>query len=872
MGRPTGTTAEFAETSSDDQRRFAEISNSEAQVKQVPSDIFEAVQNRLRSGEAHFRSIYEHAHMGIGISDFDGWFVGCNPAFARIVGYEEAELTGTLFADLVHPEDMEANTALFGPLLAREVDSFETVSRYIHKSGAPVWVHKYISLIFDAANEPTSILVLATDMTEIKRNELALAESEARFRMLADTIPALVFVADENGENIYSNPQFSAYTGFDQEMLFGDGWLNVIHPDDRQRGKETWEASWRDQQPYEAEYRFRAHSGDYRTFLVRSNPVRSGSGQIVQWVGTCTDIEDAVQLRDALAKSRIELQSVNVDLEAQVAARTSELTRANRSLQAEIKRNEAAQAALVQSQKLEALGQLTSGIAHDFNNILAAVAGGLALIETRVDDEFVKGLAKHCKDAAFRGAKLIKQMLAFARQEVLTPFPVDLAWLAGEVEPLITQTIPGNIVSLNFPADLPKVQIDPVLLETALLNLAVNARDAMPGGGELSISAKLSLAEERGRPLELAGKSAVAITVRDNGHGMPPEVIQRVTEPFFTTKERGKGTGLGLAMVHGFIVQSGGAMRIESRPGKGTSITLYLPCATEQGDAPTQTPVNSDSIVRGDAAILLVDDDADVRAITAAQLQDLGYSVTEAGSLSQALAVFDVGSHFDCIVSDVVMPGGDGIALAAAIRTRRRDVPFLFLTGQAEGDRVAGELTVQKPFTMSGLSQAVAGLVDRASDERATLAKIESRSRSNSIKDMLDLWIQARAIGKTPLLTTFDPNHCTAPRNLVVMKADPAHLPMRFEFVSAGDELESLLGRPLTGTELDVRGADGLGSIEDSYRRCVKTRLPVYDYTRMNLGEGEAEMFERLILPYSSDGRLVDRLVAIVVFGRIPAN
>jgi PAS domain S-box-containing protein len=872
MGRPPETTAKFAGTSSDDQRKSVEIGHSAAQSQQVRNAVHAAVQGRLRSSEAHFRGIYEHARMGLGITDIAGWFVGCNPAFARIVGYDEAELVGTLFADLVHPDDMEANTALFGPLLSREVDSFETVGRYIRKSGEPVWVHKYVSLIFDAADHPIGILVLATDMTEIKQNELALAESEARFRMLADTIPALIFVADQNGANIYANPQFSSYTGFDQEMLFGDGWLNVIHPDDRQRGKETWEASWRDQQPYEAEYRFRAHDGNYRTFLVRSNPVRNDNGQIVQWVGTCTDIEQAVNLREALAKSRIDLQSVNVDLEAQVIARTSELTRANRSLQAEIKRNEAAQAALVQSQKLEALGQLTSGIAHDFNNILAAVAGGLALIETRVDDDFVKGLAKHCKDAAFRGAKLIKQMLAFARQEVLTPFPVDLAWLAREVEPLITQTIPGNIVSLNFPADLPKVLIDPVLLETALLNLAANARDAMPGGGTLSISAKRSSAGERSRPAELAGLPAVVITVRDNGHGMPPEVIQRVTEPFYTTKERGKGTGLGLAMVHGFIVQSGGAMRIESHPGKGTAITLYLPCATDNGDAPIQGPPVSENIVRGDARVLLVDDDGDVRAITAAQLQDLGYTVTEAGSLSEALAVFDAASSFDCVISDVVMPGGDGIALAATIRARRRDVPILFLTGQAEGDRVAGELTVQKPFTMSGLSQAVAGLVERAFDERATLDKIISRSRSDSVKDMLDAWNAVRAIGKTPLFATFDPDHCTAPRNIAVMKADPAYLPTRFEFISAGEELEHILGRPLTGTELDGRGADSLGSIEDSYRRSMNTRLPVYDYTRMNLGDGEAEMFERLILPYSSDGRIADRLVAIVVFSKIPAH
>ncbi len=575
-----------------------------------------------------------------------------------------------------------------------------------------------ISYVSDALKYNFAPGEFICDMTKTRQQTLVLTQANDQFSILVDSIPALIFVADAHGQNIYSNTQFTHFTGIAADALLGNGWLDALHPEDCQRARETWQASWRGRQAYQAEYRFRAANGDFRPYLVRGNPVYDKNGSISYWVGTCTDIADAVEVRDALAKNRVELEAVNSNLERLVADRTSDLLRANLSLQAEIKRNKATHAALVQSQKLEALGQLTSGIAHDFNNILAAITGGMSLIENRVNDEYVKSLTRHCKDAAFRGAKLIKQMLAFARQEILTPYPVDLAWLAKELQPLIMQAIPGNIIELNFAADLPKVLIDPVLLETALLNLAVNARDAMPGGGKLSITAKLSLPGERARPCELTADCAVAISVRDNGTGIPPDIVQRVTEPFYTTKEPGKGTGLGLAMVHGFISQSGGAMRIESQPGKGTSVTLYLPCLTDTDTQPAEAAIISKNIVRGRANILLVDDDANVRAVTAEVLRDLGYIVIEASGYDGALAALDTSVHIDCVVSDVVMPGGDGIKLAAAIRANQNHIPIMFLTGRAEGERVVGEVVLQKPFKIDELSHAVADIIARSAARR----------------------------------------------------------------------------------------------------------------------------------------------------------
>ena len=571
----------------------------------------------------------------------------------------------------------------------------------------------------------------------------------------------------------------------------------------------------------------------------------------------------------ALAREQLEtgLQRANTQLETKVATRTADLVSANRALKAEIKRREATQAALIQGQKLEALGQLTSGIAHDFNNILASIAGGMSLIERRTDDDEIKVLTGHCQDAAFKGAKLVKQMLAFASQEVLAPSAVSLATLAEEVRPLITQAIPGNVVVIDLPADLPKVQIDAVMLETALLNLAVNARDAMPGGGSLAITATTSQPGDPGHPVELAAVPAVAIAVRDDGTGMPPEVVQRVTEPFFTTKAPGTGTGLGLAMVYGFVTQSGGALRIKSRPKQGTTVTLYLPFASDADIAPSPaTATQAEAARPGIGAIMLVDDDPTVRAIAAEQLRDLGYTVTAADGLAGAMALIDAGAVFDCVVSDVVMLGGDGIALAEAIRATQPALPILFMTGRADNARVAGETVVPKPFKIGELAGAVATAIARPAQEAATLEKIGARCRSRCVADMLDHWRTSKTVSKVPQFGDFDPDICAEPHRLAVIKADPAQLPMRFEVVSAGKELEALLGRPLHGTELDVRGLDGFGSIEESYRRAVKSGLPVFDTMRMDFGDGTPERFERIVLPYSSSGQITDRLVSVVVF------
>jgi PAS domain S-box-containing protein len=689
------------------------------------------------------------------------------------------------------------------------------------------------------------------------------------FQALAEVMPGLVFVTDDGGANVYTNPKFHEFSGRDAAALSGDGWLSVVDPGDRARIGGAWQHSAERGQPFETEFRMRRADGTHRMFLVRASPVTAADGRLVQWVGTGMDIEDTVAAREALAASRAELEAANAKLERRVKERTDELSRTNKTLRSEIKSRETMQAALHQSQKLEALGQLTSGIAHDFNNILAAIAGGFALIEKRAPDDYMRNIAEHCQAAAHRGAKLVKQMLAFARQEVLAPRNVDVVALIRDAEVLIRQAIPGTVVTVDVADDLPHVLIDPVLLETALLNLSVNARDAMPGGGTLSITAQLAPLDDARRPAELGGHDAVAISICDTGSGMPPEILQRVVEPFFTTKPPGMGTGLGLAMVHGFVTQSGGAMRIESEVGTGTTVTLFLRCGESDSEVDVSETPASHGPSTGEGTVLLVDDDADVRAITSLQLRDFGYTVVEAQDLASAIAAFDRVPNIDFVLTDVVMPGGDGVALAQDIRARRRDVPILFMTGRADSERVAGEMVIQKPFTPVALATLLTRIIETEARERATRARIATRLQSDCLADMLALWEGTKVAGRIPDFAGFDPDQCREPHRLAVLEVDAAFVPMRFRFVSAGSALEQALGMPLAGTELDVQGRDGAGSIEESYRRCVKTGQPVYDYTRMKLGDGVTERFERLVLPYSSGGRMVDRLVSVVVISAI---
>jgi signal transduction histidine kinase/CheY-like chemotaxis protein len=399
------------------------------------------------------------------------------------------------------------------------------------------------------------------------------------------------------------------------------------------------------------------------------------------------------------------------NLERLVAQRTEALELANEQLREESRRRERAQAALLQAQKLETMGQLVGGVAHDFNNLLMAVIGNLELLAKRIgDDARQTRLLRGAMEGARRGATLTQRLLAFARKQELQARATDALALVEDMRDLVARSVgPLVKVQIRTSGSLPPISVDPNQLEMALLNLAVNARDAMPAGGVLTISLERCVAAAD--QSELKPGAYIRLSVEDTGEGMDEATLARAVEPFFSTKGIGKGTGLGLSMVHGLADQSGGMFRLESRLGVGTKADLWLPLA--DGELETSAPEKPTHAESPAATILLVDDDALIAASTAALLEDLGHHVIEARSGPEALAVFQGGVRPDLVITDHAMPGMTGLDLAVALREQDSELPILLATGYAElqgGQRI--ELPrISKPYTQQQLSSEIGRLL-----------------------------------------------------------------------------------------------------------------------------------------------------------------
>jgi signal transduction histidine kinase len=419
-----------------------------------------------------------------------------------------------------------------------------------------------------------------------------------------------------------------------------------------------------------------------------------------------------------------ECQHLNEELELRVNERTGELATANRQLLAQIEEREKVESTLRQMQRLEAVGQLTSGVAHDFNNLLTVVLGNLEFVErglaaAGIDGALVQRLG-YMRSATERGARLTDQLLAFSRRQRLEPKPLDLNETVGAMRELLQSTMGGSIrITTKLDPSLWLALVDPTQLELAVLNLAINARDAMGVGGSLRVETENVNFERPAWPEEPPAGEYVSICVSDTGTGMSDDVRRKAFEPFFTTKEIGKGSGLGLSQVLGFAKQSGGGVRIVTKDGHGTSVHIYLPR--------TQNPVGStiepqfvhaaaDSV---SAIILLVDDDNDVREVTAAMLRDLGYKVHEAGSGGAALDILQREPRIDLMLVDYAMPGMSGADVARRVRATNPFVPTLFITGFADRTALAGvseSHIIGKPFRQTELAHKV----------RVTLAEAEA--------------------------------------------------------------------------------------------------------------------------------------------------
>jgi signal transduction histidine kinase len=462
----------------------------------------------------------------------------------------------------------------------------------------------------------------------------------------------------------------------------------AIHPDDRERVQAAIAQSIAGGTDYDIEYRLITSAGETRWIGIRAQPSYAADGTPLSLAGVSIDMTDRKRMEE-------ELRELAATLEQRVEQRTAELVHA--------------QEALRQSQKLEAMGQLTGGVAHDFNNLLTPIMGSLDLLHRKgLGDERERRLIAGALESADRARALVQRLLAFARRQPLEPQPIDVAALLVEIGPLIGTTLgPRIALTIDAPDPLPPAFADRNQIEMALLNLAVNARDAMADGGRLTISAA-SEDVAQGHA-ELVAGHYVRITVADTGTGMDEETRRRAIEPFYSTKTESGGTGLGLSMVHGLMHQLGGAMALDSMPGAGTDVALWLPVSARPLVVELRIDEEPQPAIEG--TVLLVDDQDLVRATTAHMLEELGFDIIHARSGEEALRLVEAGAAFDIVVTDHLMPGITGAELARAIRKRVAGARVLLVSGYADEDVAPDLPRLAKPFRAADLAERVRGLL-----------------------------------------------------------------------------------------------------------------------------------------------------------------
>ena len=545
---------------------------------------------------------------------------------------------------------------------------------------------------------------LAGDAAEMDRLTARLALSEGRLRSISCSLPGYIWMADQTGQLNFTTQAWLDYAGIGESDTLGSGWSQFVHSEDLPRVGAAWARSVTEGVPYSTEFRCRRWDGTYRWFLVRAEAERDASGAVLRWVGMNVEIEQQKTVEAAFT-------ALNTTLEQRVA-------------EASLAR-EQMEGALRQAQKMEAIGQLTGGIAHDFNNMLQSVLGSLDLIVRRLDQGRygeIRRLADMAIQGANRAASLTGRLLSFARRQALAPRALDANALVLGMEELIRNTVGGGVrIEFALASPLPAILCDPNQMESALLNLAINARDAMPDGGMLILGTAdvtITLAQTIGHPGVIPGRF-VELSVADTGFGMPEHVAVHAFEPFFTTKPQGLGTGLGLSQIYGFVRQSGGLVHLESAPGMGTTIRLQFP--RYDGPVLEELPSAQPPVTTGRRGIvLLVEDEVVIRTLASEALTEQGWTVIEAHNGVEALPILTSNPAIDIMVTDISLPGGmNGRDLAEAARQARPGLPVLFATGHAETALSDGPMPprtalIGKPFRLDILLEQVARLLAAA--------------------------------------------------------------------------------------------------------------------------------------------------------------
>ena len=553
---------------------------------------------------------------------------------------------------------------------------------------------------------PTTLISLAESALRGRRRQYeararleALSESEQQFRTLADSIPTLCWSADADGSINWYNRQWYEYTGTTPADMVGWGWQDVHDPAILPTVLGRWRAAIAASDPFEMVFPLRGADGSFRPFLTRVQPVRDRQGVVVRWFGTNTDISAQRAAED-------KLRLLADELEERVEQRTRE--------------REAAEDALRQAQKMEAIGQLTGGVAHDFNNLLTVIRGSVDLLRRDgVPEDKRARYIDAIGTTADRAAKLTGQLLAFSRRQALTPELFDAGASLREVVGMIGTLAGSRItIELTLADEAVFTLADRGQFDTAIVNMAINARDAMDGEGVLTITvATASVIPPTRNDVPVDG-DFLTVTIADTGSGIAADALDRIFEPFYTTKGVGTGTGLGLSQVVGFARQSRGDIRVATTLGKGTVFTLYLPRASRPSDQQSTVEAGAPASDGKGARVLVVEDNAQVGTFATQALRELGYDSVHAADAAAALAELERGhDRFDIVVSDVVMPGMSGVELGREVRRRYADLPFILTSGYSdvlakEGSH--GFDLLHKPYSVEQLAQVLARAARRS--------------------------------------------------------------------------------------------------------------------------------------------------------------
>lgn len=603
----------------------------------------------------------------------------------------------------IHPEDRERVSADIQEAMGRG-GAYRCEYRVRQDDGSYRWVEANGRAELDGAGLAVRFPGVLMDIESRRSAEVERDRVSALLRTFTAAVPGVVYAKDREGRLLVANHGATELIGKPPEAYLGRTDLEFLEDKDQARQvMETDQRIMRAAKPEQIEERVDMPDGSATYWLSMKAPLLNDAGEVIGLIGSSIDVT-------ARKKAESELLELNRTLEARIHEAVAE--------------REAAQAALRQSQKMEAVGQLTGGIAHDFNNLLAGITGSLDLIKLRLKQGRVADIERYLSvahGAAQRAASLTHRLLAFSRRQTLMPVPTNLNTLISDMEELIRRTV-GPLIGLRVELDASSCicLVDPAQVENALLNLCINARDALARGGTISIRTyNQELGKGAALDPELTPGRYFTICVADDGVGMSAEVLSKAFEPFFTTKPVGAGTGLGLSMIYGFAKQSGGQARIESEEGCGTRVYLQLPChAAQIAEAVSPAPLPESPLIASGETVLVVDDEPSVRMFVSEILGSCGYVVIEAADSQAGLQLLRSDTRIDLLVTDIGLPGGiDGKQMADTGRSNRPGLPVLFMTGYAQPNVLDNaqlepfSAVLTKPFALEALTLSVKGLL-----------------------------------------------------------------------------------------------------------------------------------------------------------------